>query len=1276
MSSHHRRPYNGLDAAASSRESSVGPHDKDESLLAPEIRIDGPDGNAPDEAEDEDRFTKERKRRSIPLVRKLHFSDFKNRYKANEVCYAIDVLVGGHTLEYEVLQEEKDREARLSQRRPRRRRRTSLLHTRQEPTTTLTEPSEGSEKPDAFDEPNLSSLAKEEEYIHQVRIQSPSILSFLSSTVKESWPLEPRVFFRPFKLLIHKFPEMKRHMEALEEKWEHQGDDTPSGSASPISTDGGGGAMPRASRLPLEDRLEAYQDMKCFIDFMERDILPLYRVFENLDATTPQNIRFDDLWYLFRHAELVYVPGSSETEKENSTDARQSIWRVYGIKTPFPRYRIKPADEHDHWRYKDTNEEMKNFRLFCYYIDYSGDEFCIVKKEFVIRHFTHERPISSLNIYPVRFMERKGALEEIRHNGENFLTFIEKKHLSYSGRSLTIGPTGEAMTDADGVKTNHADYIESNVIVDFVEAFQTCSSWHPEAATLSEVEPDLEDTDEGFPILNWTIRGNRATAQKAQHFIQLEDGVWALEWNRNLQSGDRFLVKLRENEHDNRRTTKECLLGDDLCLLPRRMYGYVLRDRKFLPLDVRKLKVVQPSKDGLNSLMVDRTIKKMIESTVRAHFFDKELRRDLSAGRLMTQDVISGKGNGTFILLHGVPGVGKTALAEAMAQSMGKPLFTITCGDLGITPSEVEKNLSQIFRLANLWDCVLLLDEVDTFFSERDRTDLVRTSIVAVFLRILEYYDGILFLTTNRIGTLDEAFRSRIQTTLYFPPLDYSQTMAIYKMNIERLRKIDKIRQAEKGQAAMTIHEESIMDFAEQNFRRQEQQGPDSIWSGRQIKDAFQSADSLARFMAFRKYAARLRDDPNAERVHPELDKSHFETKARLDQNFQDYMKRTTGSTATARAHDAGLRDDRFPVSTAAIGPIFRTAAYGPATAAAVDTGADHLAPPPQHQHPRGRSPGATGHRPSDAAYQFEAASSLVAVQHGTGARSPGPALRSPAFGPTSAHSTGLAGDGDLDGSISPITARHTMPHTAAGTRHYSADHLHPSVALGEGVGGQYSREQQQQYERAMPPRSIIRATTMHDEALDRDYALGHGGGSSHPSPSAPTHATLNVAVPQASDRAPSPSYDYSHHHGGSGYPIGSPPPHTQQYHPPTLSSPNSRRDAGRRHDVSDLADYGGLPSPSASGMHRGSVGGGIGDHLSYHRGSVGSGSSHHRGSIPGSSGYGAGAAVASSPSASRHHQHTQHESHQQQLERERERERERARALAETDDVFDDIEY
>ncbi|KAL2674245.1 hypothetical protein Neosp_012696 [[Neocosmospora] mangrovei] len=68
-------------------------------------------------------------------------------------------------------------------------------------------------------------------------------------------------------------------------------------------------------------------------------------------------------------------------------------------------------------------------------------------------------------------------------------------------------------------------------------------------------------------------------------------------------------------------------------------------------------------------------------------------------------------GKGLIVLLHGAPGVGKTSTAECVADLCRKPLYPITCGDLGITAVEVETRLKRIFIQAQKWECVLLLDE-------------------------------------------------------------------------------------------------------------------------------------------------------------------------------------------------------------------------------------------------------------------------------------------------------------------------------------------------------------------------------------------------------------------------------------------------------------------------------------------------------------------------------------------------------------------------------------
>jgi SpoVK/Ycf46/Vps4 family AAA+-type ATPase len=92
-------------------------------------------------------------------------------------------------------------------------------------------------------------------------------------------------------------------------------------------------------------------------------------------------------------------------------------------------------------------------------------------------------------------------------------------------------------------------------------------------------------------------------------------------------------------------------------------------------------------------------------------------------------------------------------------------------GQLGTTAASVGTTLSGILRRAVRWDAILLLDEADVYIRRRDN-DLEHNAIVAEFLRTLEYFNGLLFMTTNRIDDVDDAILSRCIATIHYetPP--------------------------------------------------------------------------------------------------------------------------------------------------------------------------------------------------------------------------------------------------------------------------------------------------------------------------------------------------------------------------------------------------------------------------------------------------------------------------------------------------------------------------
>ncbi|KAG8427502.1 hypothetical protein J3459_006679 [Metarhizium acridum] len=73
--------------------------------------------------------------------------------------------------------------------------------------------------------------------------------------------------------------------------------------------------------------------------------------------------------------------------------------------------------------------------------------------------------------------------------------------------------------------------------------------------------------------------------------------------------------------------------------------------------------------------------------------------------------------------------------------------------------------------MATDWNAVILLDEAGVFMTCRNPGDIVRNELVSIFLSELEYFQGIIFLTTNLYETIDTAFRSRVSLHLLFPAL-------------------------------------------------------------------------------------------------------------------------------------------------------------------------------------------------------------------------------------------------------------------------------------------------------------------------------------------------------------------------------------------------------------------------------------------------------------------------------------------------------------------------
>jgi hypothetical protein len=193
----------------------------------------------------------------------------------------------------------------------------------------------------------------------------------------------------------------------------------------------------------------------------------------------------------------------------------------------------------------------------------------------------------------------------------------------------------------------------------------------------------------------------------------------------------------------------------------------------------------------------------------------------------------------------------------------------VTCGDLGTEPATMEDKLKETFERAINWNAVLLLDEADVFLQERDIHDLKRNALVSVFLRQLEYFDGILFLTTNRPGSLDEAFQSRIHITLGLPDLTRKNQLKVWSLFISDL-KIDKDEEKNKAEQL------KLLRYVEKTILKDEPQVEGAVktnWlNGRQIRNSVRAAVALA-----------------SQEGRP-ISKEHIQEVVDIGKKFTDYM--------------------------------------------------------------------------------------------------------------------------------------------------------------------------------------------------------------------------------------------------------------------------------------------------------------------------------------------------------------------------------------------------
>ena len=426
------------------------------------------------------------------------------------------------------------------------------------------------------------------------------------------------------------------------------------------------------------------------------------------------------------------------------------------------------------------NGQQRVFRLSSYYysggncpclmlsgecVNFDGDNFGTQGCNLRVFSFEGAQPIAGLSAFPLSMHPEKELITTaITERGRRWEALAGQNFMQYKGVAF----------DKNGSRFN----IDGRVMVD--------------TQTYHRLEADNAFSVNAFPRLGGGLKRKQA----------YDSDDWDLVSD---DTSDGNLAPL---------TDEQCLLASPM------VRGFAFTEKTFLEFFVDKLSPIEWNTKCFEQLVLPDHQKELVQALVAEH---TERATAVNAG---FDDIVKGKGQGLILVLHGPPGVGKTLTAECVAEFSRRPLYIVSSGDLGTSSTVLDQKLSRCLDLASTWKAVLLIDEADVFLERRSLHDMERNSLVSIFLRTLEYYSGILFMTTNRVSTFDDAFKSRIHVPLKYESLPASSRVKVWKNFLG----------PSEAKGGIEIDEAGYRELAKGEL------------NGRQIKNVVRTAKSLAAY--------------------------------------------------------------------------------------------------------------------------------------------------------------------------------------------------------------------------------------------------------------------------------------------------------------------------------------------------------------------------------------------------------------------------------------------
>ncbi|KAJ5889029.1 ATPase AAA-type core [Penicillium taxi] len=533
--------------------------------------------------------------------------------------------------------------------------------------------------------------------------------------------------------------------------------------------------------------------LKVMIKYLDTDYADTKKtLYPLLEAKT---ITFDLLWALYKPNTIAYTP-------------------TYGN-----------ADEPRAFKVEYATKEFSYTKGTWYdvegrYLEYDGKDFGFGTMSAEVESFKGARKITSLSCYPLQYHhDADGLHAKLVDRGKRFIALRGMNYRFHKGMAfykkkrqvIKVNIESRIMVDPKIHRRINPNYTISTVrpkdpdIIDPLDL--SLSDDDDDSDACCDCGGSDEDSDAGseLPRTVWKVMKDKDGCVTV---VQVEVD----ESGEIVQKENMDRIEADSTQEPRAFTEEELLIASPVVL------GFAFSEKLWLEFTISGVSEIKWDTEAFDSLVLPANQKSIVKALVESHSFHAAENID---------DVIQGKGKGLVAVLHGPPGTGKTLTAEGIGELLKRPVYMVSAGELGTDSRTLEANLTQILEIAHSWGAVLLLDEADIFLEKRTIHDIHRNALVSIFLRLLEYFQGILFLTTNRVETFDDAFQSRIHVALRYGDLTSKAKRSIWKMFLERVRAIENVK--------MTTFSEADLDkLSRHNL------------NGRQIKNSVRTAQALA----------------------------------------------------------------------------------------------------------------------------------------------------------------------------------------------------------------------------------------------------------------------------------------------------------------------------------------------------------------------------------------------------------------------------------------------